>query len=160
MIDYTKLAAPFDRKDWEWRAERCGIASNGAWCLVVPYIQNRAIQQRLDEICGPSNWKNEFTRWGDKSQLCGISIYDETKKEWVTKWDGADDTQFQSTKGGLSASMKRTAVQWGIGRHLYEQDSVYVQAKTDKVKGWNKAVTKDKKTLYWNPNDPVLTGNR
>jgi hypothetical protein len=39
---------------------------------------------------------------------------------WVTKWDGAEETDSESIKGGLSAAMKRAAVQWGIGRYLYD----------------------------------------
>lgn len=40
--------------------------------------------------------------------------------EWITKWDGADDSNQEATKGGLSDSMKRAAYQWGIGRYLYK----------------------------------------
>ena len=157
-IDYAKLADPFAKSDWEWRAERVGITNGKPWCNVVPYIQNRAIQERLDMVCGPQNWKNQFIQWRDMSQLCGISIYDEQKNEWVTKWDGADNTQFQGTKGGLSASMKRAAVQWGIGRHLYEEKSVFVECSLEKKRGWEKASTKDKKDVWWNPNDTQLCG--
>ena len=158
-IDYSKLATPFDKSDWEWRVERVGITNGKPWCNIVPYIQNRAIQDRLDEVCEPQNWKNEFKPWKDNAQLCGISIYDPQKCEWVTKWDGADDTNFESTKGGISASMKRAAVQWGIGRHLYDQNGVYVECSLERTRGWEKATTKDKKVVYWNPNDPQLIGS-
>jgi hypothetical protein len=157
-VDYKKLAEPFPKNDWEWRAEMVGITNNKPWCNVVPYIKNRAIQERLDAVCGPENWKNEFTPWRDNAQLCGISIYDDQKKEWVTKWDGADNTQFQSTKGGISASMKRAAVQWGIGRHLYDEKSMFVECSLEKKRGWEKAKTKDEKNIWWNPNDPQLCG--
>ena len=60
-------------------------------------------------------FKNEFKEWKGKSQLCGISIWDEDKHEWLTKYDGADDTNMEATKGGLSDAMKRAAVQFGIG---------------------------------------------
>jgi hypothetical protein len=158
QIDYGKLLEPFDRSDWEWRAERVGVSSGNPWCNVVPYIQNRAIQKRLDDVCGPGNWKNEFREWKGDAQLCGISIYDESKNEWITKWDGADDTNFESTKGGLSASMKRAAVQWGIGRHLYEESGLYVECSLTSVRGWKKAQTKEKQDIWWNPNDPQITG--
>ena len=158
MIDYKKLAEPFDKKDWEWRAERAGVTNQKPWCLVVPYIQNRAIMDRLDAVCGANNWKNEYRQWRDNSQLCGISIFDADKNEWVTKWDGAEDTQFESTKGGLSASMKRAAVQWGIGRHLYNEKETYVECSLEKKQGWEKAQTKDKQDIWWSPNDPKLTG--
>lgn len=62
-----------------------------------------------------------------QSQLCGISVWDDDKKEWITKWDGADETNFESTKGGLSNAMKRTAAQWGLGRYLYDLPSQWVE---------------------------------
>ena len=84
--------------------------------MAVPYVTNRAIQNRLDEVCGPENWYNEFKPWhsnGKKdSQLCGIAIHFEGKG-FITKWDGAEDSDIEPIKGGLSDSMKRAAYQWG-----------------------------------------------
>ena len=84
-----------------------------------------------NDVVGPENWRNDFKPWhkGNKkeSQLCGISIYLEDRKEWLTKWDGAEDTDVEPVKGGLSDSMKRCAVHWGIGRVLYKMNDVWVQ---------------------------------
>jgi len=49
--------------------------------------------------------------------MCGLSL--RIGEEWVTKWDGADNTDVEAVKGGISSAMKRTAVQWGVGRYLY-----------------------------------------
>ena len=72
---------------------------------------------------GPENWYNDYKPWhgnGKKdAQICGISIYFEGKG-FITKWDGAEDSDIEPIKGGLSDSMKRSAVQWGIGRVLYK----------------------------------------
>ena len=123
------LAKPFAPEDLEWRLQvtveerKCGMA--------VPYVTNRAIQNRLDEVCGPENWYNEYKPWhsnGKKdAQLCGIAIYFEGKG-FITKWDGAEDSDIEPIKGGLSDSMKRAAYQWGIGRVLYSLDTVWVQS--------------------------------
>lgn len=86
--------------------------------IALFYITNRAIQNRLDEVCGKGNWRNDFAAWKDKAQLCGISIL--VDGQWVTKWDGAEDTQTEPVKGGLSGAMKRAGAQWGIGRYLYD----------------------------------------
>ena len=76
---------------------------------------------------GIDGWHNEFKPWKDgKAQLCGISIYFHERKQWLTKWDGADDSDIESVKGGLSDSMKRAAVEWGIGRYLYGMTQVWV----------------------------------
>lgn len=97
--------------------------------LAVPYVTNRAIMNRLDDVMGPENWHNEYKPWrsgGKKdAQICGISLYFEGRG-WVTKWDGAEDTDVEPVKGGLSDSMKRAAVHWGIGRVLYNMDTVWV----------------------------------
>lgn len=122
-----ELQKPFEAKDLEWRVQRSMNTKKGPKAIVVPYIQNRAIMNRLDEVFGPGKWRNEYVRWGDKGVLCGISV--KVDNEWVTKWDGAEETNIESIKGGLSASMKRTAVQWGIGRYLYDLDEVWVDIK-------------------------------
>ena len=117
MIDFEKLREPFKPEEIEWRVGSTNKEKTMGMALA--YVTNRAIQQRLDDVVGPLNWKNEYKMWESKSQLCGISIYCEERKEWITKWDGAEQTDFEAIKGGLSDAMKRAAYQWGIGRYLY-----------------------------------------
>lgn len=129
---HTQLLAPFEDSEIEWRLTwKDDEKSLGK---AVPYVTNRAIQNRLDDVMGADNWKNEYIPWhgdGKKSgQLCGISIYFENRKEWITKYDGAEDSDVEPVKGGLSDSMKRAAVQWGMGRYLYGMDVVFI--KTEK----------------------------
>lgn len=122
-----ELSRPFAPEDLEWRIQQAFEEKGCA--IAVPYVTNRAIQERLDEVVGPDNWSNEYRPWhgnGKKeAQICGISIYFEGRG-WVTKWDGAEDTDIEAVKGGLSDSMKRCAVQWGIGRVLYKMNTVWV----------------------------------
>lgn len=122
------LAKPFAPEDLEWRLQN--TIEEQMRGLAVPYVTNRAIQNRLDEVCGPENWYNDFKPWhsnGKKeAQLCGIAIYFEGRG-FITKWDGAEDSDIESVKGGLSDSMKRAAVQWGIGRVLYDLNTVWVE---------------------------------
>ena len=121
------LAKPFAPEDLEWRLQN--TIEETMRGMAVPYVTNRAIQNRLDEVCGPENWYNEFKPWhsnGKKdAQLCGIAIYFEGKG-FITKWDGAEDSDIEPIKGGLSDCMKRAAYQWGIGRVLYSLDTVWV----------------------------------
>ena len=119
------LTAPFPNEDIEWRVSATNKEKTKG--LAVPYVTNRAIQNRLDDTVGIDGWHNEFKPWKDgKAQLCGISIYFHERKQWLTKWDGADDSDIESVKGGLSDSMKRAAVEWGIGRYLYGMTQVWV----------------------------------
>jgi hypothetical protein len=127
-----RLAAPFDDNDIEWRLQWSDKNKENG--IAVPYVTNRAIQTRLDRVFGVDGWKNEFIPWhsdGKKSsQLCGISVWLYERREWVTKYDGADDSDIEPIKGGLSDAMKRAAVQWGIGRYLYSMPTVYVKCET------------------------------
>jgi hypothetical protein len=125
-----KLQEPFPPDDVEWRVDRVAKYNGEQYAYVLCYITNRAIMQRLDEVFGPMGWHNEFREWKGKGQLCGISVWDKEGEWWVMKWDGADDSQFEATKGGLSDSMKRAAVQWGIGRYLYKMEQQKVPVKT------------------------------
>lgn len=124
------LAEPFAANEIEWRVQSSGKKrDNSPWVMVVAYVDNRAIMERLDEVCGVGGWRNEFQHPGAKSVLCGLSI--KIDGEWITKWDGADATDIESTKGGLSNAMKRAAVQWGIGRYLYELSEHYAKIAKD-----------------------------
>ena len=150
----TELARPFAPEDLEWRLQRTFEIKGEMVGIAVPYVTNRAIQNRLDSVVGPENWYNDFKPWHrftmkvksdydpkqsvDKeviSQLCGIAIYFEERKEWVMKWDGADNSDIEPAKGGLSDSMKRAAGQWGIGRVLYNMDTVLVDVEK-KGRSW------------------------
>jgi len=115
----VKLQRPFEADDIKWRVQRAGISSNGhPYVMTIPYVSNRAIQKRLDEALGVFGWENAYKPTPDgKGYLCGITIHLENKT--VTKWDGAEYTSIEPLKGALSDSMKRTAVQLGIGRYLY-----------------------------------------
>lgn len=119
------LADPFEAHDIEWRVQQSGVSgSSKPWVMVIPYITNRAIQQRLDDVVGIDGWKNEFKEaTSGKGYLCGLSI--RFGDNWITKWDGSEYTQVEALKGALSGAMKRTAVQFGIGRYLYSLDTEF-----------------------------------
>ena len=123
----AELAMPFAPEDLEWRLQKVVEAKELG--IAVPYVTNRAIMGRLDDVVGPENWYNDFKPWhganGKEAQLCGISI--RYGDGFITKWDGAEDSDIEPVKGGLSDSMKRAAVQWGIGRVLYNMDVVFVE---------------------------------
>src|SRR4051812_40686434 len=92
-LDLSRLADKFPASAIEWRVGRAGVKNGKVWATALPYLTNRAIMQRLDEVCGPENWKNEFREWvvgGKPGVLCGISI--RANGEWVAKHDGAENT--------------------------------------------------------------------
>jgi hypothetical protein len=126
LVNLEELAKPFPIEDIEFR---CGTSSEQKQsALALAYLTSRSIMDRLDQVVGPMNWKDEYKPGVSGGLLCGISIWDNEKGEWVTKWDGAENTQFEAVKGGLSDALKRTAVKWGIGRYLYRLPAIWVDA--------------------------------
>lgn len=125
--DLAHLAAPFPAEDVEWKPG--ATTRDKTRGLAMAYISSRAVQDRLDEVCGPDGWKNEFRPAPEGGVLCGISIRVTRPEgtEWITKWDGAENTDVEAVKGGLSGAMKRAAVQWGIGRYLYRLPQSWVR---------------------------------
>ena len=121
-IDLKKLNEPFKPSEIEWRVG--AVNKEKMKGIALPYITNRAVQNRLDEVCGAENWWNEFKICSEGSQLCGITILINNRP--VTKWDGANNTATEPTKGGLSNAMKRAAAQWGVGRYLYDLPTYWV----------------------------------
>ena len=146
-IELARLADPFPSSDIEWRIGQAGKSGEKIWAKVLAYITNRAIMDRLDQVVGHGNWCNtkpeKVTVMNDKGQpvdgfIVGLSL--KIDGEWVTKWDGADCTDIEPLKGGLSGAMKRAGVQWGIGRYLYDLEE-----------GWAEVFDKkDKETRYAN----------
>ncbi|MEH3454047.1 Rad52/Rad22 family DNA repair protein [Phytobacter diazotrophicus] len=149
-MDLTKLDEPFSASDIEWRIQQAGKASNGIWAKVLAYVTNRAIMKRLDDVCGKAGWRNEYRDIPDGGGVeCGISI--KVDGEWITKWDAAENTQVEAVKGGRSGAMKRAAVQWGIGRYLYDLTEGFATVSTERQNGFNYAKTKELGVFYWSP---------
>lgn len=88
----------------------------------LAYITARHVMIRLDEVCGPSNWWDEYTLLGEDSVLCRLSIRLPdgrvlTKQDaggYAGMADAGDDD-----KSAVSDALKRAAVKFGIGRELY-----------------------------------------
>lgn len=127
------LQQPFPAEDIEWRVQSSGIANGKAWALIMPYVTSRAIQQRLDDTVGAHCWKNQLIPVQQDNKLsfiAGISI--KIGDEWIEKFDGADETNFENFKGGISNAMKRAGVEWGIGRYLYKLDVQFAELREDR----------------------------
>jgi len=145
-IDLSRLKDVFPPEDIEWRVQSSGEKDGKPWALVLAYITNRAIMERFDEVCGPENWKNEFTAAPNGGTLCGLSV--KINGEWVTKWDGAENTDIEAVKGGLSGAMKRAAVHWGPGRYLYNLPTGWAVVSNN---GSHKDKLKNGTWFKWNP---------
>lgn len=137
-IDWNALRIEFPEDDLEWLPKGSGMKQDGTpWLRLVPYIQARAIQDRLDMVVGPANWfatYKDATIGGVSGLICHLSIRI-SNQEWLTKFDGAEPPENEPFKGNITNAFKRAAVQWGIGRYLYDVEPAFAQIVAVGTKG-------------------------
>ena len=111
------LAAPFGNSEIKCKP---GVVS-GNRALVLWYVDARTILDRLDAVMGIGNWRDDYEFLPDGSVICRLSL--RIDGEWITKVDvGGASEQADSGdrhKAAVSDGLKRAAVHFGIGRHLY-----------------------------------------
>jgi hypothetical protein len=86
------------------------------------YITARVAMNRLDEVLGAENWKDEYSET-EKGLKCRLWFRLPDAEEWLWKEDGgaaagmgeADNDE----KSGYSDAFKRAAVKLGVARYLY-----------------------------------------
>jgi len=108
-----KLKRPFPINKLKWR--------KGGGSKDLVYITARDVMDRLDEVFGVEGWQTKFDFIGDR-MICSLSC-NLNGSGWITKSDGADDSNIEGAKGGISDSLKRAAVQYGIARYLYHPNA-------------------------------------
>lgn len=119
---HSRLSAPFPPDEIEWRVGSTNAAKTSG--LALAYLTARHVMDRLDQVVGTENWQDRYEVHGSKT-ICYLSI--RIGGEWITKADGAGDTDVEAEKGSLSDALKRAAVKWGIGRYLYDLGNVWVE---------------------------------
>lgn len=124
-----QLSAPFPKEVISWRAQ--SVTSDGTKALALAYIDARDVRDRLNSVLGVAGWKSRHYDCGGGKLACEISI--KIDGEWVSKTDGAGDTDVEAEKGAFSDSLKRAAVSWGVGRYLYDFDAVWVPCESYKA---------------------------
>lgn len=116
-----ELAAEFPRDAISWRSQ--SLNKDGTSAMALAYIDARDVMDRLDKVCGPANWQDRYEFHGPRT-VCYLSI--RIDGEWITKADGAGDSDVEAEKGAISDALKRAAVKWGIGRYLYSLPAPWV----------------------------------
>lgn len=134
------LSKEFAREAVHWRVQGKPYERNGTFsAMALAYIDARDVMDRLDEVCGPAGWQDEYEVTNNGLIICRIGI--RIGDEWVWKSDGAGETAVEGKKGGMSDALKRCAVKWGIGRYLYRLDSPWVKCEIKEFNGkknWKK----------------------
>lgn len=107
---------------------RVGTVSNGKARLLL-YKDARCDMAILDETVGALNWQRHHSR---DNANCIVSIWDESKKQWIEKEDTGTESNTEREKGLASDSFKRACVNLGIGRELYTAPNISIKCATVK----------------------------
>ena len=100
-------------------------------CTLLLYKDARCDMNILDETVGAMNWMRSHTR---DNANCIVSIWDENKKQWISKEDTGTESFTEKEKGLASDSFKRACFNWGIGRELYTSPFIFVKASDCNIK--------------------------
>ena len=103
---------------------RVGIISEKGLSLLL-YKDARADMKILDEVYGSNNWQRIHEMIGG-NLYCTVQIYDEQKKQWISKMDVGTESYAEKEKGQASDSFKRACVSVGIGRELYTAPFIWI----------------------------------
>lgn len=114
-----ELLAPITAKEIEWRVQ----STKDGKMTIVPYITNRCVMERFDAAFGSFNWCSEFKEI-QNGFICRLTV--KFNGEVIYREDGASKTGIEPEKGGISDAMKRCAVQFGLGRGLYNYPRVQI----------------------------------
>lgn len=119
---FDSLCEPFPAEIIDWRVG--STTQDKSKGMALAYIDARTVMDRLDAVCGPDGWQNNYVVTGPIA-VCNIGVR-MPDGVWIWKSDGAGATDVEGEKGMLSDALKRAAVRWGIGRYLYEMGSPWV----------------------------------
>ena len=117
-------------------------------CSLLLYKDARCDMKILDETVGPENWQRSHELING-NLFCNVSIFDETKGEWITKQDVGTESYTEKEKGQASDAFKRACFNWGIGRELYTAPFIWINKadvtlKETEYQGKKKYTTYDK----------------
>ena len=99
-------------------------------CQVLLFKDARCDMNILDETVGAMNWQRSHTR---DNANCTVSLWDEEKKQWISKEDTGTESNTEREKGLASDSFKRACFNWGIGRELYTAPFIWFPAEKCRI---------------------------
>ena len=114
----SQLKEPFKPSEIHWRIGRKSKGKDKGTALA--YLDARNVMKRLDDVLGMEGWQDKYIETRSGRVICELSV--KVGEFWVTKSDGAGDTNIEGEKGAVSDAFKRAAVKFGVGRYLYYLD--------------------------------------
>ncbi|GIW34911.1 Rad52/Rad22 family DNA repair protein [Meiothermus sp.] len=114
---WDMLSEPFPPEELEWQVE--ALSKDKRRALVAPYADARAVLDRLDEVVGIHGWQDTYEvlhvptdAAGHYAVKCRLTVMDISKE---------DVGEGESFKAAFADALLRTAIKFGVGRHLYRQ---------------------------------------
>jgi hypothetical protein len=167
-VDYNALRDPFESEAVEWKVIESKLYDGKPYVYVAPFVDARAIMERLDLVVGPGNWMTDVKAAPNSLDgvIYGLSL--RVNGEWVTKYDGADIMptasvrQADRTKSALTMGLRRAAMVWGIGRYLWalpkHQKALTNESRSDRFPNYHaikppRGQTGPNVVVYWRPPD-------
>lgn len=118
----VKIAA----EDISWRIGNTWDRDNVKWGTLLGYIDARTCMDKLDAL--DPEWESDFEPHLNQGEgscvVCRLTVGGKTRTDVGTPSD------IEGPKGAFSDALKRAAVQFGIGRELYELPTIAVQCET------------------------------
>lgn len=137
------------RKNISFRVGSSGVTTKGAWAMALVYIDARTCQDELDELFGKDGWEYSWGEvMGHEFAVHG-TLRCKMGDKWVIREDVGYPQELKMSKGvndsealkdAVSDALKRCAVQFGVGRFLYDAPKLFSYDvrvdKGGKVKGF------------------------
>ena len=119
-IKHRPGAATWDHKP-TCEGKRCRQAKDPTAHLQFSYVDARAVMQRLDDVLTPSGWDFTSTVIPGTDIVRGeLTIGGVVRVDYGYPNSDQDD---EPIKAASSDALKRAAVMFGIGRHLYSDNT-------------------------------------
>jgi len=112
-----QLKAPFSAREVKLKPQ--SVDKERCKALALPYIDARAVQDRLDHVVGPGDWSDSYQVVAAGNRLaviCRLTVLGVTK-EGIGEPGGTPGEE--AIKSAESDALKRAAVKFGVARYLY-----------------------------------------
>lgn len=130
--DLKILSAPFDEKTLGVKVE--SLSKDRTKAMLICYLQHTDVYTRLEEVCPSWECALMNEQWGKDpkgNDVCSIRVR-------MTLLDVSRENigEGYNQKSAMSDALKRAAMLFGVGRYLYDAETVWVPYNelTDKYK--------------------------
>jgi hypothetical protein len=141
------LDAPFGDDEVKFKPQ----AVKDGRAMAVPYVDARTVMDRLDDVFGVGGWQTSY-RECNAGIVCSLTVM--IDGVWITHEDSGGQSEQPDEgdrqKSAFSDSLKRAAVQLGVGRYLYRQKPQWVDYDAQK-----RRFTGTPRPPVWTPHRPV-----